>query len=400
MNDTSEFADKGYGLWIAHYADEPRVFGNNWGGNGWAFWQFTSKGSVPGISGNVDRDTGASGAITDFRIPVPPSVKTQPVITGTAATGETLSVSPGSWKGTKPMSFSYRWKRCEENGSACTTISGERDPIYAIKKWDYGHRLRAVVTATNEAGSASSSTILTDLVADGKDPKTPTVSSKNGTFMPALKMTMRWSSSDDITDVVHFETCDREAAKRGDFGPWTGWLSDTKKTSATLKGAPGHTYCYQARATDDAGNSSVWSTKRCVAVRLDDVQLSGGSNWDRTGGRADYQRTIISGKKRGATLKLTGIEARRFDLLATTCKTCGKVEVRIGNKVLARVSLFSKKRHDRVAIELGSFSETRRGTIYIEILSGGKKVMIDGLGIWRGEPWTLRNAPALTRAFG
>ena len=28
---------------------------------GWAFWQYTSTGSVPGISGNVDRDRFRNG---------------------------------------------------------------------------------------------------------------------------------------------------------------------------------------------------------------------------------------------------------------------------------------------------------------------------------------------------
>jgi GH25 family lysozyme M1 (1,4-beta-N-acetylmuramidase) len=27
-----------------------------WAGNGWSFWQITSDGSVPGISGRVDLD--------------------------------------------------------------------------------------------------------------------------------------------------------------------------------------------------------------------------------------------------------------------------------------------------------------------------------------------------------
>ncbi len=35
----------------------------NWGGNGWTFWQYTSSGTVPGISGNVDLDR---YRLTDF----------------------------------------------------------------------------------------------------------------------------------------------------------------------------------------------------------------------------------------------------------------------------------------------------------------------------------------------
>ncbi|MFM8943932.1 MAG: glycoside hydrolase family 25 protein [Actinomycetota bacterium] len=52
-------AESGYGLlWVAHWttAASPTIPANNWAGNGWTFWQYTSSGTVPGISGNVDLD--------------------------------------------------------------------------------------------------------------------------------------------------------------------------------------------------------------------------------------------------------------------------------------------------------------------------------------------------------
>jgi lysozyme len=57
MNDTTWFADNGYEvLWVAHWttASEPTVPGGAWGGSAWTFWQYTSDGAVPGISGRVD----------------------------------------------------------------------------------------------------------------------------------------------------------------------------------------------------------------------------------------------------------------------------------------------------------------------------------------------------------
>jgi GH25 family lysozyme M1 (1,4-beta-N-acetylmuramidase) len=59
MGNTTAFADHGYKiLWIAHYTSNssPSVPANNWGGNSWTFWQWTSCRSVPGISGCVDGD--------------------------------------------------------------------------------------------------------------------------------------------------------------------------------------------------------------------------------------------------------------------------------------------------------------------------------------------------------
>jgi lysozyme len=56
MADTTWFADNGYRvLWIAHWGvASPNPPGDDWAGASWTFWQYTSDGRVPGISGRVD----------------------------------------------------------------------------------------------------------------------------------------------------------------------------------------------------------------------------------------------------------------------------------------------------------------------------------------------------------
>jgi GH25 family lysozyme M1 (1,4-beta-N-acetylmuramidase) len=58
MGATDWFARNGYGIWVAHWttAAQPSVPAGNWAGNGWTFWQHSSTGTVPGISGGVDLD--------------------------------------------------------------------------------------------------------------------------------------------------------------------------------------------------------------------------------------------------------------------------------------------------------------------------------------------------------
>jgi lysozyme len=59
MVDTDWFARNGYSvLWIANWttASQPAVPAGYWGGSGWSLWQYSSVGSVPGISGAVDLD--------------------------------------------------------------------------------------------------------------------------------------------------------------------------------------------------------------------------------------------------------------------------------------------------------------------------------------------------------
>jgi GH25 family lysozyme M1 (1,4-beta-N-acetylmuramidase) len=55
--NTTEFAKARYPLWIAEWGvSRPGVPANNWSGRGYSVWQYTSSGSVAGISGRVDMD--------------------------------------------------------------------------------------------------------------------------------------------------------------------------------------------------------------------------------------------------------------------------------------------------------------------------------------------------------
>jgi lysozyme len=55
--NTAEFAKARYPLWVAEWGvSRPTVPANNWARRGYWVWQYTSSGSVPGISGRVDMD--------------------------------------------------------------------------------------------------------------------------------------------------------------------------------------------------------------------------------------------------------------------------------------------------------------------------------------------------------
>jgi GH25 family lysozyme M1 (1,4-beta-N-acetylmuramidase) len=63
-------------LWLAAWVPESQTAGltpQAWRSVGWAFWQYTSTGSVPGVAGNVDRDFFQNGGsypnINALRIP-------------------------------------------------------------------------------------------------------------------------------------------------------------------------------------------------------------------------------------------------------------------------------------------------------------------------------------------
>lgn len=71
--DTTAVAAAGYTvLWVAHWdTDEPRLPADEWGGNGWTFWQYDNCGSIPGIDGCVDVDWYETSSFDPVTIPSP-----------------------------------------------------------------------------------------------------------------------------------------------------------------------------------------------------------------------------------------------------------------------------------------------------------------------------------------
>ena len=66
MGDSRWFADNGYRLWVANWGvTSPSVPGSNWGGRSWTCWQYSSQGTVPGISTRVDLDVLRLGSFAE-----------------------------------------------------------------------------------------------------------------------------------------------------------------------------------------------------------------------------------------------------------------------------------------------------------------------------------------------
>jgi hypothetical protein len=87
-----------------------------------------------------------------------------PTIAGTAAVGQRLTVSPGTWTGS-PSSVAYQWRRCSAAGEACADIAGATGTSHVAVPADAGHRLRVAVVASNTAGPGSALSAATAVVA-------------------------------------------------------------------------------------------------------------------------------------------------------------------------------------------------------------------------------------------
>ena len=88
-------------------------------------------------------------------------------ITGTAKVGKVVTAKSGTWAGTAPIAYSYKWYRCAVAGTAtgtaapnaaakCTVIAGKTASTYTLAAADKGKFVRVLVTATNKVGTGLS----------------------------------------------------------------------------------------------------------------------------------------------------------------------------------------------------------------------------------------------------
>lgn len=105
-----------------------------------------------------------------------PSVSSPPTIAGTPVQNATLTANTGTWTGATPMTFSFQWRRCDQNGGSCSSISGATLKAYTLKETDVGNTVRVQVTARNSAGSTTSVSGPTAVVQKASAPSGSTIS--------------------------------------------------------------------------------------------------------------------------------------------------------------------------------------------------------------------------------
>jgi hypothetical protein len=149
-----------------------------------------------------------------------PANTSPPTISGTVREGETLTASSGSWSGSTPMSFKYRWQRCNQGGGKCDNIGGATSSTYKLVNRDVGNTLRVSVTASNSDGSANAVSNATAVVAGGKEPTNtspPTISgtAKDGQTLTASNGT--WANN-PTSFSYQWRRCNASGAACNDVG--------------------------------------------------------------------------------------------------------------------------------------------------------------------------------------
>ena len=166
------------------------------------------------------------------------------------------------------------------------------------------------------------------------------------------------------------------------LGGWTypaAWQGVSTDFEISRKVKPGATYCLSVRARDVKNNLSKWSISSCAAVALDDKALTKYGTWQTVRSENYFNGTAQKVKSSKASLSKT-VRAERLFIVATTCKTCGKIGVNYGPRSFTHVVDLrsSETLHQQLIYVPGS--EKFTGKIKI-VKWGSTFATIDGLAV-------------------
>jgi hypothetical protein len=206
---------------------------------------------------------------------VAPENTGEPRVTGTTVQGETLTTTNGTWTGTAPLTFRYRWLRCDAsgggvNGVNCTTIAGETRKTYILSRADVGHRIRSRVIASNADGTASANSNATPTTVRASATAGRPVSAKpptiTGTAQQNQTLTANpgsWTGGQPITFAYQWRRCDQSG------GSCSNISGATKRTYVLTSADVGNTLRVRVTAKNNLGSRSAASTPTAVVTKAE-----------------------------------------------------------------------------------------------------------------------------------
>lgn len=190
---------------------------------------------------------------------VAPSNTGEPQVSGTTRVGEALRTTRGSWTGTDPIRYQYRWFRCEGAGapdaSNCRLIANARNAAYTLRQVDAGFRIRSQVVATNADGSATATSNPTSVVQSAR-PTNTTEPSISGTAVVGNRLTANrgeWVGNTPITYSFQWLRCNASGAQCGEIS------GATDNTYVLVEADLDRTIRVRVTARNDAGRRSAIS---------------------------------------------------------------------------------------------------------------------------------------------
>jgi hypothetical protein len=225
----------------------------------------------------------------------PPNNTTEPSIVGQAVEGRTLTANRGTWSGTTPMSFAYRWLRCPTdggtaNGSDCAQIPGATDTTYRLRDADVGIRIRVRVTATNADGSDTAVSNPTAIVQGSARPRSVLAPTISGTPVVGATQTAdpgTWSGTQPVSFTYQWRSCSSNGANCSSISGATG------KTYVAKESDVGRTLRVRVTARNSVGTEAATSAPTAVITEKAVTGCPSGSGPINVGQLAPPARLLV-----------------------------------------------------------------------------------------------------------
>jgi Ig domain of plant-specific actin-binding protein len=195
---------------------------------------------------------------------VAPDNTAEPRITGTPRVGQVLRTTRGTWTGTLPIQYEFRWFRCEgaaaPDASNCRRISNASDNTYVLRQADAGFRIRSQVVARNSEGQDTATSNPTSVVTAARPVNTaePSISGTAAVGSRLQANRGEWAGNQPITYSFQWLRCSPQADNCSEIAG----ANDTDYEVET--GDTGRTIRVRVTARNDRGSSSAISNPTAV----------------------------------------------------------------------------------------------------------------------------------------
>jgi hypothetical protein len=226
-----------------------------------------------------------------------PNNTVEPTIVGEAVEGRTLTANRGTWSGSTPMSFAFRWLRCPANGGApngsdCAPIPAATESTYRLRDADVGIRIRVRVTATNADGSDTAVSNPTAVVQGSARPRNidpPTISGSPVVGQTQTADPGTWSGTQPITFSYQWRSCNRNG------GGCSSISGATAKTYVAKQSDVGRTLRARVTARNSIGMDTATSAPTAVITETPATGCPSGTGPISIGQVTPPARLLVDG---------------------------------------------------------------------------------------------------------
>jgi hypothetical protein len=226
---------------------------------------------------------------------VAPNNTGEPRVSGTPRVGQILRTTRGTWTGTPPITYEYRWFRCEgrglPNASDCGRISNAPNATYVLREADAGFRIRAQVVARNADGRDTATSNPTAVIESARPTNTtePSISGSAATVGNRLVSNRgEWVGDTPITYAFQWLRCNQAGGNCSEIA------GATDNVYIVAEADTGRTLRVRVTARNDVGARSAISNPTGVVGSTQPPPTPPGSGVPVEDLRASGDRLVIA----------------------------------------------------------------------------------------------------------